>query len=297
MIPEKPHILVVDDQKDVAQTLTAPLAAAGMTLEFALDGEDGFERAKSGDFDLLVVDMKMPPGDWGGLWLLEQLKASEVSTPVLVMSGEGAKRQIQLAMRLGATDWVDKGEASLELERQCLEILARKQPNRGLHTLLDQPESQTLERKSSFMTPVDSRNPNVTQTDIQHLVGKSVVAMANTDGGHVVIGQADDGVVLGLKEDFKRLKNSNQDGFTLRVVEYCDNALNTRWEVLGLRLHWIRANGLDVAVIQVPKHDKVVALIKDRIEHIYIRRETRTDLLQGLNLINWSERRRGRYFD
>lgn len=81
MTIQHPRVLVIDDQQDVAKTLTAPLTRAGMTLEFAADGEDGLERNVFGDFDLLVVDMKMPPGEWGGLWLLEQLKRIQDHNP------------------------------------------------------------------------------------------------------------------------------------------------------------------------------------------------------------------------
>ena len=67
--------------------------------------------------------MKMPPEEWGGLWLLEQLANTRTRIPVLVLSGEGAKPQVIKAMRLGAADWVDKDSAAEQLHPACAKLL------------------------------------------------------------------------------------------------------------------------------------------------------------------------------
>lgn len=73
-------------------------------------------------------------------------------------------------------------------------------------------ESQQLERKSSFLTATDPNRASTPPEVFQHAVGKSIAALSNTDGGHVVIGQDDDGKVLGLEADFGK-RGSNRDGF------------------------------------------------------------------------------------
>ena len=226
----RPRILVVDDQMDVAQTLTAPLAGAGMELGFAPGGEEAFVLLNSSIYDLLIVDMKMPPGEWGGLWLLEKLKSIGTVIRVIIMSGEGSMQQVKAALRLGAVDWIDKGDAHQELVSRCLAAIASancttvgSSEASYLSELLMKPESRTLERKSSFLVPIDSKNPHVRMVDIQRSVGKSLAALANTDGGHVIVGQADNGEVLGLSRDFAQCKNGDKDGFAQRLVQYCDN--------------------------------------------------------------------------
>lgn len=93
-----------------------------------------------------------------------------------------------------------------------------------LGLLLFEEESQTLERKSSFLTSMDRQRKVIPQYVIQHAVAKNIAALANTDGGHVIIGQADDGTVVGLADDFASV-NNGRDGFELKLVEYVDKTL------------------------------------------------------------------------
>ena len=75
--------------------------------------------------DLILVDMKMPPEEWGGLWLLRELRKGGWTIPVVALSGEGSKRQVIEAQRLGANSWVDKDQAGEELLDQCADIAHR----------------------------------------------------------------------------------------------------------------------------------------------------------------------------
>ena len=123
------RILVADDQPDVARTLTSPLRAGGALLRFVGDGQQAMEAIRAGGIDLLIADMKMPPNEWGGLWLLEQLQQHQIEIPTLVLSGEGQQRQTIQAMRFGAKDWISKSRAHSELATNCtmqLEIAFRQ---------------------------------------------------------------------------------------------------------------------------------------------------------------------------
>ncbi|MER7672036.1 response regulator [Kitasatospora sp. NPDC096128] len=118
------QILVADDQTDVAKTLCMPLRRAKARLTFVGDGQAALDALAAQPFDLILIDMKMPPEEWGGLWLLRQLHAEGSRIPTLVLSGEGAKQQVKLAMRLGATDWIDKDDADQELLDRVTTVLA-----------------------------------------------------------------------------------------------------------------------------------------------------------------------------
>ena len=62
------RILVADDQVDVARTLCSALRRHGALLTFVADAEQAYTRVDAEPYDLLIVDMKMPPGEWGSLW-------------------------------------------------------------------------------------------------------------------------------------------------------------------------------------------------------------------------------------
>jgi CheY-like chemotaxis protein len=117
------NIVVADDQVDVARTLTQPLRTAGAKLRFVADGEQALELIRAGGNDLLIADMKMPPSDWGGLWLLQQLQRRQIGIPTLVLSGEGEQRQTIEALRYGAKDWIAKSQAAAELLSTCTRLM------------------------------------------------------------------------------------------------------------------------------------------------------------------------------
>ncbi|MFI8989875.1 response regulator transcription factor [Streptomyces antimycoticus] len=116
------RILVADDQKDVARTLCRPLQKAGARLHYVTDGQAALDQMANRPYDLVLIDMKMPPGEWGGLWLLQQMKTEGWSIPSLVLSGEGSKQQVIEALRLNAQDWIIKDDTTDLLER-CASIL------------------------------------------------------------------------------------------------------------------------------------------------------------------------------
>ncbi|WP_328521146.1 response regulator transcription factor [Kribbella sp. NBC_00359] len=117
------RILVADDQVDVAKTLCHPLRAAGAVVRQVADGQQALDEVLLGGYDLLILDMKMPPDDWGGLWVLERLKDAGSRLPVMALSGEGGQRQTVQALRLGAKNWIFKEDAFSELEPLCTALL------------------------------------------------------------------------------------------------------------------------------------------------------------------------------
>lgn len=117
------RILVADDQTAVARTLCDPLANAGARLTYVADGEAAVEAVDSQPFDLALLDMKMPPREWGGLWVMRTLIDKGWRIPVIALSGEGSKQQVIEALRLGAANWVDKDQAGAELLACCTKLL------------------------------------------------------------------------------------------------------------------------------------------------------------------------------
>lgn len=109
------HVLFVDDQADVARTLAKLLRTQNVSCQFASDGEEALQRVRSEHYDLLVIDLRMPPGEWGGLWLLRALREQAIKVTTLVLSGEAGQTETIDAMRLGAFDFVVKDIAGAEL--------------------------------------------------------------------------------------------------------------------------------------------------------------------------------------
>ncbi|TDC49975.1 response regulator [Jiangella ureilytica] len=120
----RPRILLVDDQRDVAHTLSKLLKPLNAEFRFAEDGDAGLRRLRTEMFDLVLVDLFMPPGDVGGMWLLRRLAEDMIRIPTVILSGNEAQDETIEAQRLGAKNYVVKHKATEELLDVVKEVLA-----------------------------------------------------------------------------------------------------------------------------------------------------------------------------
>jgi len=125
------RVLFVDDQPNVAKTLSSLLPKDEFEFRFADDGKKGLERLRAEVFDLAIVDLRMPPEPWGGLWLLRELRSLGLKCDALVLSGEGGQVETIEAIRLGALDFVIKDDATAELADRISDALAAAENSRS----------------------------------------------------------------------------------------------------------------------------------------------------------------------
>lgn len=102
------RILTIEDDRFFQKFYATKLLAEGFEVEVAGDGEDGLQKAKTTTPDLILLDMIMPKKD--GFEVLDELKKSETlkNVPVLVFSTLGQENDIQRALTLGASGYVNK---------------------------------------------------------------------------------------------------------------------------------------------------------------------------------------------
>ena len=82
----KPRVLVVDDELGVRKALHRGLRAEGMDVITAADGVSALQLARTGSFDVVLLDIMLP--GLSGYRVLEQLRAAGVRTPVLLLSAK-----------------------------------------------------------------------------------------------------------------------------------------------------------------------------------------------------------------
>ena len=109
------RILWVDDQQDVAKTFSVLLSSLTPRPVYACSGTEALNLLRDQFFDVVLLDLRMPPGEWGGLWLLKEIQEANIRVPVIVLSGEGMQIQTIQAQRLGAKAYVMKEEAQSQL--------------------------------------------------------------------------------------------------------------------------------------------------------------------------------------
>ena len=116
-------ILVIEDDRESAAYLVKGLRESGYVVDHAPDGREGLFLATSGSYDVLIVDRMLPGMD--GLSVIGALRATEVHTPVLILSALGAVDDRVKGLRAGGDDYLVKPFAFSELLAR-LEALLRR---------------------------------------------------------------------------------------------------------------------------------------------------------------------------
>jgi DNA-binding response OmpR family regulator len=117
------RLLVVEDEIKVARFIERGLREEGFTVETAPDGDSGLIKARSGQFDLIILDVMLPERD--GFSVLRELRASAMSTRVLMLTArDGVSDRVQ-GLDLGADDYLVKPFAFAELLARVRALLRR----------------------------------------------------------------------------------------------------------------------------------------------------------------------------
>jgi DNA-binding NtrC family response regulator len=99
-------ILIIDDEKAIRNTLKDILIYEKYEVDEAADGAEGLKKAETGNFDLVLCDIKMPKMD--GLEVLSKLQELKPDLPVVMISGHGTIDTAVEAIKKGAFDFVSK---------------------------------------------------------------------------------------------------------------------------------------------------------------------------------------------
>jgi DNA-binding response OmpR family regulator len=107
------HILVIEDEPRILSFLVRGLEGEGFTVSSAIHGAAGLERARAHPPDLVVLDLLLPGLD--GLTVLRELKRERPELPVVILSARGDLPTKLRGFELGASDYVAKPFALVEL--------------------------------------------------------------------------------------------------------------------------------------------------------------------------------------
>lgn len=120
------RILVVEDEPTIAMGLGDDLRIEGFEVEVVGDGLTAITTARSGGFDLLVLDIMLPKKD--GLSVCRELRAEGHRTPIILLTARGQELDKVLGLELGADDYVTKPFSPRELVARIRAVLRRTDP-------------------------------------------------------------------------------------------------------------------------------------------------------------------------
>jgi len=116
-------ILVVEDEEVIRMTLGDRLASEGYTVEFAVDGEEGLQKATAGSFDLIILDIMLPKKN--GFDVCRDIRMAGVVIPILMLTARGQVVDKVLGLKIGADDFVTKPFDAMELLARIEALLRR----------------------------------------------------------------------------------------------------------------------------------------------------------------------------
>ena len=121
------HVLLVEDSRRLQASLTTALRRSGYSVDAATDGEQGLWRARSDDYDAIVLDLMLPKRD--GLSVLAELRRHGRTVHVLILTARDTVEDRVRGLQAGADDYLVKPFDPKELNARITAILRRHYPN------------------------------------------------------------------------------------------------------------------------------------------------------------------------
>lgn len=120
---EKRHILIVEDERDIASLLELHLNDANFDVTLAADGHAGMRLAFHRPWDLVILDVRLPGPD--GLTICRALRREMAYVPILMLTSKSSELDRVLGLELGADDYVTKPFSVSELLARVKAIFRR----------------------------------------------------------------------------------------------------------------------------------------------------------------------------
>lgn len=137
------RILIVDDEEGVRDMLQHTLKAEGFAVDSAEDGERGSYLARTNEYDIIVLDNRLPKKS--GIEVVREVRLNDVETPILILSVLGDARYKSDLLNAGADDYLAKPYSFEELVARIRALLRR--PKQVLADVLH-VEDLTLDTKA-----------------------------------------------------------------------------------------------------------------------------------------------------
>ena len=123
------EILIIEDDKKIADLIKRRLEAEQYKVAVAYDGEKGFKKALNKSYDLIILDVMIPKKD--GLSVIRDLRRASISTPVLILTAKNFVEDIVAGLDAGADCYLGKPFDQAELLARIRALLRRSKQDRG----------------------------------------------------------------------------------------------------------------------------------------------------------------------
>lgn len=130
-------ILVVDDEKIIVKGIKFNLENEGYTVDVGYDGEEAVTKARTGNYDLIILDLMMPKKD--GLEACQEIRSFS-TVPVIILTARSEKSDLLMGFESGADDYITKPFDIMELKVRVRALLRRS----SISSAPEQPSGTVL---------------------------------------------------------------------------------------------------------------------------------------------------------
>ncbi len=117
-------ILIIEDEKKLSDILCQALKGELYSVDTALDGEVGFEKAMRNNYSLIILDLMLPKKD--GLAICKELREKGIHTPIIMLTARGSEEDRVLGLDFGADDYLVKPFGLKELFARIRSVMRRR---------------------------------------------------------------------------------------------------------------------------------------------------------------------------
>jgi DNA-binding response OmpR family regulator len=148
-------LLIVEDEKNIANSLKKGFADEGFQVDIAYDGELGYDNAAVNEYDCIILDLMLPK--MNGEDICKSLRQEGNLTPILILTARGSVHERVLGLEIGADDYLVKPFSFVELLARVKALIRRsneKSPILKVDSLELNPSTHIVKRsgKEIFLT-------------------------------------------------------------------------------------------------------------------------------------------------
>ncbi|WP_306643323.1 sigma-54-dependent transcriptional regulator [Sanyastnella coralliicola] len=197
------NVLVIDDDVDICGLLQRFLERNGMKVETTFSGNSGVKLLERKKFDVVLTDFRLP--DLSGIELIKRLKATRVSSEIIVVTGYSDVRKAIESIRVGAFEYVTKPiqpDEILEIIKAAFDKSESRSSTADLPTTETKvPQVKPKKSSKTYLTP-NSAYAKDLDTNIS--------MVAPTDFSVIILGETGTGKEVAAKSIHERSKRSNK---------------------------------------------------------------------------------------
>ncbi|MBM4332975.1 MAG: response regulator [Deltaproteobacteria bacterium] len=140
----RPHVLLVEDELNVAKGLEMVMREEGFDVDMADTGQGALDKFRAGEFDLLVADLRLP--DMDGMDVIQRVREKRPRTNVVIITGYPSVSSAVQAVRMGVSDYLRKPFTEDEFKTAVKSALKEKDKE-SMEELIVETQKERLIQK------------------------------------------------------------------------------------------------------------------------------------------------------